>query len=206
MKKSIMVVDVQNDFINGTLSVSKGEEVVPIINRLITSSKFNYIIFSQDAHPAYHKSFASNHKDKKIGDIINIGGVQQTLWPDHCVFYSEGAKLHANLLTGKADLIFRKGMNPDVDSYSAFFDNVKHTTGLAEFLKANEIDEIYVAGIALDYCVRYTALDSIGCGFKTYLIEDGCRAVNIKPTDGQEAIEEMKKAGVIITNEKEVLK
>jgi len=200
MKKALILVDIQSDFAetNGTLYVPKGEEVVPIANRLTTSCCFDYIILTADSHPDNHKSFASNHPGHKVGDVIDLNGVKQYLWPSHCISYSEGAQFHKNLLTGRADMIFRKGMNPEIDSYSGFFDNAKNTTGLAEYLKAIRIDEVYTLGLATDYCIKYTAIDSVKVGFKTYLIEDGCRAVNISPDDGKNAIEEMRTAGVII--------
>ncbi|MFA5024178.1 MAG: bifunctional nicotinamidase/pyrazinamidase [Patescibacteria group bacterium] len=206
--KALIVVDVQSDFADkdGTLYVPKGEEVVPTINRLITSCHFPIIVLTQDWHCPGHGSFASSHKDKKPGDIIDLNGIQQTLWLNHCEFGTKGAAFHKSLLTGRANLILRKGCDAKVDSYSGFKDNAKHTTGLAEYLEANNVSETYICGLATDYCCKYTALDSFELGFKTYFIEDACRAVNIKPTDGRDATEEIGKSGVVIIDEKKALK
>lgn len=200
MKKALILVDIQSDFADkgGALYVPEGEEVVSIANRLIISDKFDLIVCTQDNHSILHKSFASNHENKKPGDVINLNGVKQILWIDHCVSGTRGADFHKNLLVGKVNLILRKGGNIEVDSYSGFFDNAKYSTGLAEYLRANGINLVYICGIALDYCVKYTAIDARNQGFDTHLIEDGCRAVNINPDDGKKAIEEMKAAGIII--------
>ena len=205
-KNTLILVDLQNDFMpGGALAVTKGDEVVPVANRLITSCKFDLIVATQDHHPPSHKSFASSHKDKKIGDIIDLNGVQQFLWPDHCVWGTDGAAFHKNLLIGRVNLILRKGTNPEIDSYSGLYDNNKGKTGLIGYLDDNKAGALYIVGLATDYCVKYTAMDAVQSGFDTYLIEDGCRAVNITPTDGQEAIEAMRKIGVHITNEKNSL-
>lgn len=197
--KALILVDIQQDFCkNGSLAVPKGDEVVPVANRLIVEGKFDIIVATQDQHFPQHCSFASTYQDKKVGDIVEINGIKQILWSDHCCAGSDGAAFHKNLLIGKVNLILRKGFKKEIDSYSGFQDNAKQTTGLGEYLKAVGITDTYIAGLALDYCVKYTALDSSDFGFKTHLILDGCRAVNIKPGDGKNAIEEMKNAGVIV--------
>lgn len=199
MKKVLLLIDLQNDFCKGgSLAVKGGEDVIPLANRLMISDKF-YSIASQDHHPIDHKSFASNHKDKKPYDVIDLNGIQQTLWPEHCISGTKGADFHKNLLTGKLKAIFRKGLNKEVDSYSAFMDNDhKTTTGLAGYLKELATEELYIMGLATDYCVKYSVLDALKLGFKTNLILDGCKAVNIKKGDDKKAIDETIKAGAVV--------
>ncbi len=206
--KALILVDIQNDFAFsvGALSVPKGEEVVAVANRLNTSAMFDYFILTQDHHPMSHKSFASNNKGAEVGTLGELNGNPQIWWPPHCIWGTPGNEFHRNLLTGRANLILRKGMDPEVDSYSGFFDNAGRSTGLGDWLTANNVKEVYVAGLALDVCVKHTALDSARLLFTTYLIEDGCRAVNLQPDDGKKAIAEMKKAGITIVTSKELLK
>lgn len=179
--KVLIIVDLQNDFITGSLKVKGAEEIVPVANRLIVEGGYDVIVLTQDWHPPGHSSFISSNPDKKG-------------WPDHCVMGTEGARLHSNLLPGRADLIIRKGTKKEVDSYSAFYDNDGTSIGLSGYLKDRGVDEVHIMGLATDVCVFYTALDSVKCGFDTSLIEDGCKAVEPKNT----AIDEMKKAGVKI--------
>lgn len=195
---ALLIVDVQNDFLpGGALAVTDGDEVVPVINQL--QEQFNFIVATQDFHPADHGSFAANHEGKKPGEFIELSGLQQILWPVHCVQGSEGAEFHADLNPIKWTAIFQKGKNPEVDSYSGFFDNARRgDTGLGDFLQNEGIMNVFVTGLAQDYCVKYTALDSVSLGFKTYLITDATRAVNLSAEDGEKALEEMKKAGVIL--------
>lgn len=197
-KTALIIVDVQNDFLpGGALAVPGGDEVIPVINEL--TKHFDIVVASQDWHPENHKSFASNHPGKKPGDIIILNGLEQILWVDHCVQDTFGAKLSEALDRSRIVKVFPKGTNPDVDSYSAFFDNGHiYSTGLDSFLKDNNVSDVYVAGLATDYCVKYTALDSCKLGFKTHLIEKACRGVNLHPDDVRKAILEMKNAGVII--------
>lgn len=200
-KSALIIVDVQNDFIpGGALAVKEGNQVVPIINSL--QGKFQTVIATQDFHPANHGSFAANHPGKNPGEFIELNGLNQILWPVHCVQGSNGAEFHQYLNLADWTAIFQKGMNPDVDSYSGFFDNARRgDTGLGDFLKEKGIKTVYISGLALDYCVKFTALDSVSLGFETWLIADATRAVNLNPTDGESAIEEMKSAGVkIITS------
>lgn len=198
MKKALIVVDVQNDFLpGGALAVPSGNEVIPVANELM--KQFNLVVATQDWHPENHKSFAINHPGKKPGDKIMLGGVEQILWQAHCIQNTHGAELAKDLDKTRITKIFKKGTDPEIDSYSAFFDNArKRETGLADFLKSNNVSEIYVIGLATDYCVKFTILDALSLGFKTYLIERGCRGVNLSPNDVENAIQEMKKAGAII--------
>lgn len=196
--KALIIVDVQNDFIpGGALAVQEGDQVVPVINQL--QEKFDFIVATQDWHPEDHGSFAANHPGKKIGEFIDLNGVNQILWPVHCVQDSEGAAFHQSLNKDKWNAVFQKGTNPMVDSYSGFFDNNRQgDTGLSTYLKENGVDEIFVCGLAADYCVKFTVLDGLSEGFKTTLIVDATRAVNIHPDDFEKSVEEMKAAGAVI--------
>lgn len=191
----------------GALAVPDGDAVVPVVNRLLaTTGKFDLVVATQDYHPPTHKSFASRHEGKKPFEVIDLNGLQQVLWPDHCTWGSKGADFHKNLLTGKLAAIFRKGRDQEVDSYSGFFDNGRrNSTGLGGFLKELGVQDVYVLGLATDYCVKFTALDAVSLGFKTHLIVDGCRAVNIQPTDGEKAIVEMKEKGVVLVENGDAL-
>lgn len=192
----LLIVDVQNDFLpDGALAVINGDKVVPIINAL--QEKFDFIVATQDFHPSDHRSFAVNHEGKSTGETIELNGLPQILWPAHCVQGSEGAEFHAELNTVNWKAIFQKGKNPEVDSYSGFFDNARRgDTGLGDFLQNEGIMNVFVTGLAQDYCVKFTALDSVSLGFKTYLITDATKAVNLSKVDGEQALEEMKSAGV----------
>jgi nicotinamidase/pyrazinamidase len=207
--KALLLIDLQNDFCDksGALYVPKGEEVVPVANRLMVDGKFDIIVASQDHHPLDHRSFITQHPDKKAGDQIELNGVKQTLWNPHCIFGSAGAAFHKNVLAGKFSVIIRKGTNKEVDSYSAFCDNLKtRTTGLHGYLQELKVDELVIAGVALDYCVKYTVQDAISRGYKVNVVEDGCRAVNLKPDDGTKALEEMVATGAKIVSSETVLK
>lgn len=179
-KQALIIVDAQNDFMpGGSLAVPNGNEIIPVINALLPN--FELIIFTQDWHPENHKSFASQHKDKKVYDKINLNGLDQILWPDHCIQNSYGANIHKEIDLGKITgnfYIFKKGMDPEVDSYSGFYDNgKKNSTGLAEFLKERDVKTVNIVGLALDFCVAYTAIDAASEGFKTFVIADGTRAI-----------------------------
>lgn len=200
MKRALIIVDVQNDFCpGGALAVPEGDAIVPIINALQASEYFDLVVATQDFHPANHLSFASQHVGKNIGELIELNGHRQVLWPDHCVQNSSGAKLHPDLEAERIARVFQKGEKQNVDSYSGFFDNDHQSeTGLGAYLKAEHMGEVYVCGLATDYCVKYSALDSVALGFKTFMIEDAARGVNLKPGDVQDAIDEMKAAAVKI--------
>ncbi|PSL07598.1 bifunctional nicotinamidase/pyrazinamidase [Cecembia rubra] len=196
--KALVIVDVQNDFIpGGALAVKEGDQIVPIINSI--QQKFDFIVATQDWHPKDHGSFASNHHGKEIGEFIDLNGIQQILWPVHCVQGSSGADFHPHLSKKHWRAVFQKGTNPLVDSYSGFFDNNRQgDTGLSSFLKSQGIAEIFVCGLATDYCVKFTVLDGLEEGFKVNLIADATRAVNLQPGDFEMAIEQMKNAGATI--------
>ncbi len=202
---ALILVDLQNDFIpGGALPVPEGDQVVPVANRL--QARFELVVATQDWHPANHGSFAANHPGKKPGDVINLHGLSQVLWPVHCVQNTPGAALVPGLETKGLARVFQKGTDPGIDSYSGFFDNGhRKATGLGDYLKARKVGGVYVAGLATDYCVKATALDAVELGFKTHLIEDACRGVNLRPGDVAEAIEEMKRAGVRVVTAADVL-
>jgi nicotinamidase/pyrazinamidase len=203
-KAALIIVDVQNDFLpGGALAVREGEQVIPVINQL--QGKFVHILGTQDFHPADHGSFAANHSGKVPGELIDLAGLTQILWPVHCVQGTKGADFHLELELEKWEAIFPKGKNPEVDSYSGFFDNARRgDTGLGEYLKSKGIEQVFVCGLALDYCVKFTALDAQSLGFETFLIFDATRAVNLKPEDGNLAIKEMEEAGVHILTSKQI--
>ena len=204
LKRALILVDIQNDFLpGGALAVPKGDEVIATANKLIVKKdeKFSLILATQDFHPANHKSFSSNNPGSKVGDIGVLGGLPQVMWPDHCVQETRGCDFATTLQMKRVDHVFKKGTNSDIDSYSGFFDNGQvQSTGLGEFLKKQGIEEVVVLGLATDYCVKFTVLDALRLGFKTILIEDGVRAVNLSLGDGESAIKEMKAAGAKILN------
>ncbi|WP_339921965.1 bifunctional nicotinamidase/pyrazinamidase [uncultured Cyclobacterium sp.] len=197
-KSALIVVDVQNDFLlGGALAVANGDEVIPVINQV--QDKFALVVATQDWHPANHGSFAANHEGKKVGDFINLKGVNQYLWPIHCVENSEGAGFPKALQGQTWNKIFKKGTNPEVDSYSGFFDNGKiEETGLSDFLKGEGIEKVFVTGLAADYCVKFTVLDALDLGFETYLLTDATKGVNVSPNDTNDALTEMEKKGAIL--------
>lgn len=194
----LILVDLQYDFMpGGALAVPQGDGVVAVANRLIPH--FDLVVASQDWHPANHGSFASQHAGKKPGDVIELDGLDQILWPDHCVQHSEGAKLHRDLNTSGIDKVIQKGTDPGIDSYSTFFDNAhRKDTGLAAYLGEKEATELFLMGLATDYCVKFSALDARQLGFETRVIDDGCRGIELNPGDIARAFAEMRNAGAVI--------
>jgi len=200
--RALILVDIQNDFVTGgALEVPQGEGIVPIVNDL--QKHFDFVVATQDYHPADHGSFAANHEGKQIGEVTDLNGLDQILWPVHCVQESQGAEFVSNLQMDKVKKIFTKGTDTGIDSYSGFYDNGhKKSTGLADYLKENNVTEVYITGLATDYCVKFTALDAVQEGFKTYLVKDATKGVNLKVGDVEKAIEDMEKAGVnVISSE-----
>src|SRR5580693_7950821 len=192
---ALLVVDIQNDFLpGGALAVPDGDQVIPIANHLM--GFFSLILATQDWHPANHGSFAANHLNRHPGEIINLNGIMQVLWPVHCVQGSSGAAFSAQLRTERFSKVFKKGVDPGIDSYSGFFDNgKKRSTGLTEYLRDRNVNQLFICGLATDYCVKFSALDSIDSGLRTHLIEDACRGVELNPGDSASAIAEMRQAG-----------
>ncbi len=201
--RALILVDIQNDFLpGGSLAVPEGDAVVPVANAV--KAEFDLVVATQDWHPPDHGSFASNHEGTKPGDVGELAGLSQVFWPDHCMQGSVGAQFPAALdLHGVT--IFRKGTDRAIDSYSGFYDNGhRKATGLGEFLNRQGVTDVFVLGLATDYCVKFTALDAADLGFRTSLVEDGCRGVNLSPDDSARAIEEMASAGVMVVTSKEV--
>ena len=194
----LIITDVQNDFLpGGALAVPEGDLIIPIINRL--QAEFPLVAATQDWHPANHGSFAVNHPGRQPYDQIDLNGLSQTLWPVHCVQGSTGADLASSLERQRIARIFQKGTDPAIDSYSGFFDNGhRKGTGLAEWLEAKGVSDVYLCGLATDYCVKFTALDAVQLGFATHIVEDACRGINVRPNDVADAIEEMRRLDVQI--------
>lgn len=201
---ALILVDLQNDFMpGGALEVKKGDQILPVVNELL-KMPFDAIVASMDFHPSHHISFAST-SGKQVGDLIEVKGLPQILWPDHCVQKTKGAEFHSGWDSSKVHVVIHKGIEPDEDSYSTFFDN-NHArdTGLGEYLKKRGIHTVYIAGLTTDYCVKYSALDALRLGFNVNVVLDGCKGVDLHPHDSQKAVEEMKEAGVRICHLKEI--
>lgn len=203
-RTALLVIDVQNDFIpGGQLAVPEGDLIVPLINRL--AGQFKQVVIAQDWHPAGHASFASSHPGRQPYDVIQLPYGEQTLWPDHCIQGSRGAEFHSGLDLPHAQLVIRKGCNPDIDSYSAFLEADRvTTTGLAGYLKERGIDTVYMVGLALDFCVMFSALDARAAGFNAFVVLDACRAIDLNGSLAT-AIERMQVAGVGLIQSTEIL-
>lgn len=203
-RTALLVIDVQNDFIpGGQLAVPEGDLIVPLINRL--AGQFKQVVIAQDWHPAGHASFASSHPGRQPYDVIQLPYGEQTLWPDHCIQGSRGAEFHSGLDLPHAQLVIRKGCNPDIDSYSAFMEADRvTTTGLAGYLKERGIDTVYLVGLALDFCVMFSALDARAAGFNAFVVLDACRAIDLNGSLAA-AIERMQVAGVGLIQSTEIL-
>lgn len=176
--KALIIIDLQHDFLpGGSLEVKNSDIVIPVINSI--SPKFDLVIATQDWHPENHSSFASNNTGAKPFETIELNGMDQIMWPDHCIQGTEGAEITTELNPKPVETIIRKGMDPEIDSYSGFYDNHhKKDTGLAGFLRARKVKKIFISGLAADVCVYYTTKDAIDEGFETYLIDDGTRAID----------------------------
>jgi nicotinamidase/pyrazinamidase len=195
---ALILVDIQNDFCpSGALAVPEGDSIVPVVNRL--QAGYELVVATQDWHPANHGSFAANHPGRAIGEQIELAGLPQILWPVHCVQDTPGAAFHPALNLDRVARVFRKGTDPAIDSYSGFFDNGhRAATGLAEYLRERGVEDVHVCGLATDYCVKFTALDAIGLGFRVALLEEAARGVELQPGDVRRAIEEMRQLGVTV--------
>jgi len=195
---ALIIVDLQNDFLSGgALPVPHGNEVIPVANKL--QRQFDLVVATKDWHPPDHGSFAANHPGKKPGDRIILDGIEQILWPVHCVQNTRGAEFAASFDTSRIAHVFHKGIDPLIDSYSTFFDNAhRRHTGLAHYLRKRSIKDIYLMGLALDYCVKYSALDARQLGLNTHVILDGCRGIDLEHGDIGRALDEMKRAGAVL--------
>jgi len=200
MTDALLIIDMQNDFMdNGALCVPGALALVPLINSLI--SHFTYVIASKDWHPKSHQSFAANHKNKSVGDTIKLHGILHTLWPVHCVQNSYGASWAEGLDATKINHVVLKGSDPTIDSYSAFFDNAHlRSTGLDQELKRLQVDQLFICGVATDYCVKFTAFDALSLGYSVFVIEDACKGVELYPGDVAKAFMQMKEKGVKIVS------
>lgn len=201
--KALLIVDVQNDFCpGGALAVPGGDEVIKPINNLMDD--FDCVVQTQDWHPEDHRSFASNHSNKEPFGTIEMKYGEQVLWPDHCVQGTQGAEFHPDLRTKPSQLVLRKGFRKGIDSYSAFFENDHHTvTGLHGYFQVRGVNELFVTGLATDFCVKWTVLDALKLGYKVTLVEDAVRGINM---DGsvKSALKEMKDAGVTLKNANQI--
>jgi len=195
---ALILVDLQNDFLpGGALPVPHGDEVIPVANEL--QRRFDLVVATKDWHPPDHGSFAANHPGKEPGDRIILDGIDQILWPVHCVQNTHGAEFAPAFDTSRIAHVFHKGTDPRIDSYSTFFDNAhRRHTGLAHYLKKRGIKDIYLMGLALDYCVKYSTLDARQLGLNTHVILDGCRGIDLETGDIERALDEMKRASTIL--------
>lgn len=205
MKTALIIVDLQNDFLpGGPLGVPEGDRIVPVVNELMPA--YDHVVATQDWHPADHGSFASNHAGREVGEIIDLHGLPQILWPVHAVEGSEGAAFSPGLDLDRIDHIIRKGTDCDVDSYSGFYDNGhRNPSGLADHLRREGITDVHIVGLAADYCVKFTTLDAVAEGFRTTLIVDATRGVDLQPGDVEKAIEECREAGACLATSDEIL-
>jgi nicotinamidase/pyrazinamidase len=201
---ALVLVDIQNDFLpGGSLAVKNGDKILPIINKLINKN-FDVIVASKDWHPSNHGSFGRTH-GKESGEVVELHGLKQILWPVHCVQGTHGAEFAPGWDVSKVKRVFHKGTDKTVDSYSTFFDNDhKRATGLEDFLRQKMINNVYLAGLTTDYCIKYSALDAINLGFNVYVISDACQPVNLQESDEKLAYEEMKRAGAHILHSDEI--
>jgi nicotinamidase/pyrazinamidase len=200
----LLIVDMQNDFMpGGALGVSGADACIPIINQLIPH--FSLVLATQDWHPADHLSFVTTHPGKQVGDIVMVEGIAQILWPVHCVRSTHGSELVPTLNKESFAACFFKGTDKKYDSYSAFFDNARRkSTGLADYLQSRQITRVFIAGVATEYCVLYTALDALDLGFKVSIIEDACRGINLQPRDIDQALALMRQQGAEIIKSSDI--
>ncbi|MDF1571993.1 MAG: bifunctional nicotinamidase/pyrazinamidase [Bacteroidales bacterium] len=201
--KTLVIVDVQNDFIpGGSLEVPKGDRILPVINRIMP--EFDLVVATQDWHPQEHMSFASNHEGKKEFDKIQMDGMDQVLWPDHCVQNSAGAAFHGELNMQPVEAIFRKGMDPGIDSYSGFYDNGhRKNTGLAGYLREKGAESLWFCGLAADICVYFSMKDALEEGFEVHLVKDATRPLEQETFEKQ--LEELRGKGVQILEAEDML-
>lgn len=194
--RALILVDIQNDFVDGgALAVTDGAATAEVANRI--SGRFPLVVATQDWHPAEHASFAAQHEGREPGERIDLDGIEQILWPTHCVQGTFGAQFVDTLDRTPVRKVVQKGTDPRIDSYSGFFDNARRReTGLAEYLTGEGVREVSIMGLATDYCVKFTALDAVSLGFDCQLIEDGCRGVELQAGDVEAALAEMREAGV----------
>lgn len=198
--RALLLVDLQNDFLpGGALAVADGDLVIPVANALMP--RFPHVLATQDWHPADHLSFAAHHPGRSPGEVIDLFGLPQVLWPVHCVQGTAGAEFAPGLMIGGIQAVVRKGQDREVDSYSGFFDNGRrHATGLADELRGRGVTEVWVMGLATDYCVKWTALDAHELGFEVRFVADGSRGVELAAGDCDRAIAELVHRGIRVVS------
>jgi len=205
--RALLIVDVQNDFLpGGALAVADGHQVIDVANRMMRAPTVDVVVATGDWHPPNHGSFASQHPGRHPFEQATLDGLAQTLWPDHCVQFTHGARLAGGLDDGRVHRVWLKGTDPSLDSYSAFYDNARRRgTGLAQWLRMQGVGRLMVLGLATDYCVKNTVLDALDLGFDTSVVVDGCRAVNLQPGDDERALEQMRAAGARLVESRDVV-
>lgn len=203
--RALIMVDIQNDFLpGGPLAVPEGDEVIPVANKLVP--RFETVVTTRDWHPPDHCSFAKNHPGYEPGEKLEIEGLEQVLWPVHCVQDSAGAQFAETLDTSSVDCVISKGKDPRVDSYSGFFSNGRrHDTGLHDFLQQRSVQDVFIVGLATNVCVHATALDAVSLGYHTTVVDDGVRGIDLQEGDVQRARDEMKQAGVEFVQSRDII-
>lgn len=203
-KRALLLVDLQNDFFpGGALAVKNADGIFPLANDI--QDRFSLIIASKDWHPPNHKSFRSQHPGHALYDVISLNDLPQVLWPDHCIQNTPGSDFHSALKTHSIQKIVYKGTDPEIDSYSTFFDNAhRKSTGLDDYLKSQHVTDIYIMGLATDYCVLFSVLDARKLGLNTFVIEDGCFGIDKNPNDIEKAKETMREAGAKLLKSSEI--
>jgi nicotinamidase/pyrazinamidase len=203
--KALLLVDIQNDFLpGGALAVRNSDELIPLINEII-HYPFEIVVATKDWHPADHGSFASNHAGKQPGDHINLGGLDQILWPVHCVQGTRGAEFAPGWDTTEVNKVIYKGTDPLIDSYSIFYDNGhRKSTSLENYLREKGVNEICVVGLATDYCIKYSVLDALQLGFRPFVLVDACRGIDINPGDSERALAVMREGGAVLLSVKDL--
>lgn len=196
--RALLLIDLQNDFLpGGALAVADGHATVAVANELAPA--YGLVVATQDWHPPEHRSFAANNPGRTVGELGELDGLPQVMWPVHCVQGTAGADFAAALDRSRVTAVFQKGTDPAIDSYSAFWDNGhRRSTGLADWLRAKGVTEVDVLGLATDYCVRFTVEDALGEGFRVRVVRRGCRAVDLQPGDGERAFAAMAAAGATL--------
>lgn len=196
--RALLVIDIQNDFLpGGALGVPQGDEVIGFTNDIM--DQYDWVVATQDWHPCNHGSFASQHPGKNMGEFVMLGGISQVLWPDHCVQETTGAAFAESLRQERLDYVVRKGTHREIDSYSGFFDSARgRGTGLIEWLRAHQVDQVELVGLATDFCVKATAMDAVELGLRTTVLKEGVRGVELHRGDCQRAFDAMSAAGVLI--------
>lgn len=202
---ALILVDIQNDFLpGGALAIPAGDAIIPIIDEMI-HYPFDLIVATKDWHPPSHGSFAPNHEGRKVGDHMQLGGLDQILWPVHCVQGTWGAEFTPGWDVTQIDKVIYKGTDSLIDSYSTFYDNGhRRSTGLEHYLREKGITKVFIAGLATEYCVTYSVLDALQLGFRPYVIIDACRGVNLKLQDTELAMRKMREAGAVLLSFKDL--